>query len=162
MEWEGKVARAGRVCAVSGIPLEPGATVYSAIAWADGGFQRFDFSEASWSAEVRDRHLSWWKHTLPVAETKPGLKLDANALEQLAAGLADQEARPARCLRYVVALALARMKAWRLDGFTTSDGAPVLRFLRRSDKREILVPDPSLTPADEAEVIGQMQSLIAG
>jgi hypothetical protein len=161
MEWEGKVAHARPHCAVSGRPLTPSEVFFSALRFADGQFVRSDYAADAWPTAPRDGVLSWWRNRMPDAEGGPRIKLDAGVLRQIFFDLRDAEDRPQRCFRFVVALCLVRIKAFRFIAVDNrAEGAWVV-LTDRADGQEHRVSDPAMS-AEEQVLVQQDLSRVVG
>ncbi len=162
MEWEGKVSLASHRCTGSGEAIPPGSWCWSALVLVHGTFVRRDHAAAAWAAADRSAILSWWKVMVPEpAKVRPKLRLEATVLRRIFTDLKDAPARPQRCFAYVVALCLVRIRAFRILDISRIDGAAVILFEDRSGKIAHRLPDPGMTPEEEAAMHENLLNVVA-
>ena len=135
----------GRICAITGEELKPGARIYGAMFEEAGKFVRKDFSEGAWRGPEAGA-IAYWSGRIPSARSpkKPtfndGLLFDC--FDHL-----DGATEPDRLqFRYIVALLLMRRKKFKFeDALRKPDGsdALILRDGRTGLRLEVL--DPKLT-----------------
>ncbi len=153
MEWDGKIEQPTWTCAATGRVLAPGETVFSGLRLADGIFTRTDVSVDGWNSQDPATFLSWWRHLVPEPDRRRrSLKLDKASLGQIFADLKDANERPSQCFCYVVALCLARMRAFRLLSVVTDGGVSYLLVQDRATNAVHRVRDPQMSPLEEENV----------
>ncbi|MBA3709323.1 MAG: hypothetical protein H0W83_10965 [Planctomycetes bacterium] len=153
MEWDGKIEQPKPACAATGRVLAPGETYYSGLRLQDGVFTRTDVSSEAWPAQDQASFLSWWRHAVPETDRRRRtLKLDKASLGQIFADLKDSTERPQQCFCYVVALCLARMRAFRLLSVITEGGASYLLVQDRLNQAMHRVRDPKMSTDEEEQV----------
>ncbi|GDY15049.1 hypothetical protein LBMAG53_39270 [Planctomycetota bacterium] len=163
MDWEGKVAAGGVICAATGTPLAPGSPCVSALAAVEAGrFERRDFSPDAWKAQDPERFLSWWRRIIPPPQAKAA-KLDPAVLRQLYTDLRDREDPRQRALAYLCALALVRLKAFRLLRIERpGDGTSRMVVVERGSTNELTVLEPALSAADQQALLDDLMSVLSG
>ncbi len=162
MEWEGKVSLATHRCAATGEAIPPGDWCWSALVLDGGAFVRRDHSANGWATADRSAILSWWKVKVPEpSKVRPKLRLDAAVLRRIFTDLKDAPARPQRCFAYVVALCLVRIRAFRILDISRTDAAAIILFEDRSGKVAHRLPDPGMTPEEEAAMHENLLNVVA-
>lgn len=156
MEWDGKVGPPRAQCALSGRALAPGEQAYGVLVRQAGAFQRLDIAAECWPQYDRSQALSWWRRSVPAAAPRRAPpRLDPAALERIVADLEGREDAECQALRYLAALALARLRRLAFVGSGMEDGVRVVRFSTR-DGRVLTLREPDLSGADEARLSAQL------
>lgn len=157
MQTDFSIGKCTRKCAVSGQPLEPGASFYSVVAGSGETLVRQDIAAAAWTGPPPNA-VGWWRLKMPEASPKklrpapPGVLLDT---------LTELLARPgAEMLAYLLALLLCRRRIL-VDQLSEEELEPggqhaVWSLSSPSDGREwtvpVAVPAPHLLEALQAEL----------
>ena len=157
LEWEGKVASATLTCSITGRPLAPGETIWSALVLEGQDFRRRDFSPEAWLSADRTGLLSWWRHAVPLPDPrKRQVRLDADLLAKLFEDLKGSRERPQQCLCFVIALCLVRAKAWRLE--SAGDGHLIVE--QKADRVRLRIRDPGMAPTEQDQVQNALLGII--
>ncbi len=157
MEWEGKVAASTLTCTITGRPLAPGETIWSALVLEGTNFRRQDIALEAWMQADQTKFLSWWRHIVPVPDPKKRtVRLDADLLAKLFEDLKGSRERPQQCLCFVIALCLVRSKAWRLE--SAGDGHLIVEH--KADRVRLRIRDPGMAPAEQEQVQAALLNII--
>lgn len=149
-----RIARSSRVCAQTGVAIEPGSPFYSALVERDDSFERLDFSAEAWPGVDRGDFFSYWKNKGAAEASDKPPPVDYDRLLAFFDGLEGAEEPGKRLLRYVLALVLARRRRLRLDDMSRSDaGDRLLVFDRRGGGRtlEIVAPESGREELEKAQ-----------
>ncbi|MFM2090606.1 MAG: hypothetical protein RLZZ127_1095 [Planctomycetota bacterium] len=144
IEWDGQVGPPGQRCAVSGRELAPGEEAWGLLRPAGDRFERIDIASESWAGFDRSGVVSWWRFKVPAPVQGKRLVLDAGALLRIFADLGTRDERPARILRWLVALWLLRGRTLHLVRMG-KDGS--LTVQERGGGATVLA-DPAATPEE--------------
>ncbi len=110
-----RVKPIGKICAATGEPLEPNATVQSVLVERDGETVRLDYSEEGWDGPPEGTIGQWRAVVPPPADDKPK-PLDVETLLEHFQQLLE-DANPAQAqMCYVMALLLLQKRRLSLDG----------------------------------------------
>jgi hypothetical protein len=135
-----------RQCCVSGRPLQPGETCYSALLIEGAALVRRDYSAEAWQGPPPGA-FGYWASKVRASDKEKRPAVDPEMLFDCFARLEGQ-AEPARVnFRYVLALLLMRRRRLKFEGAATADGREVLRLRCSQTKAIHEVINPAL--ADE-------------
>lgn len=154
IDWQDKVDRPRLECVVTGTPIPPGATYFSALRWAGDHFDRVDVSDEAWDEMDTSSLVSWWRHRRPDANAgDDARRVDHAVLLGIFHDLKDSTDRHQQCFAWMLALLLVRAKKLRyLDLDTTTDGEA---WMLVDDKQQGVahrIRDPRMTEAEELAV----------
>ena len=148
------------MCAATGQPLQPGATVQSILLERDGQLERFDYSPEGWSGPPEGL-FARWECTVPHPARQTAAPVDAESLLRYFEQLVEDANPDYDKLRYVLALFLLQRRRLKLDG-SRVDGAQ--EYLQISGSRgegpyEIL--DQQLAEAEIRQLQAEIALLVA-
>lgn len=159
-EWG--VSKATGQDAETGRPLAEGEVYYAVLFETPDGFERKDYSEASWTGPPEGA-FCYWKSRVPIRETKTEpLVVDVALLMELFLRLEDETTEIKQQLRFVLALLLMRKKQLRFDGAVREDGREYWRMLRVADKSEHKVLNPRLDEPTVERLSHQLTAILSG
>ncbi len=160
------VSRPTGICSISGDTLTPGTKAVAALIERqdDEGFDRFDYSEASWeAASPPERLFSHWRYMVPDAEEKQGIIIDDEVLLDLFERL-DGDERPQRvAFRYILALVLLRKRKLQLVSRAQDDDGELwnLKF-RGTDCDPVTVRNPGIEEDEIQDLSDQLGEILQG
>ena len=132
-------------CAKTGKPFEKGETIFSALYWKDGQYQRVDLCAEAWKERNENiEPLSAWQTEFvppPPPEPEAMKKDDA---ESLLRRLIAENAPGSRNARYILALMLERKKVLRQIERQRQEGASILVYEHLPSGEVWLIEDPGL------------------
>jgi hypothetical protein len=148
-------------CAKTAKPFEKGETIYSALYWKDGQYQRVDLCEDAWKERNENiEPLSAWQTEFvppPPPEPEAMKKDDA---ESLLRRLIAENAPASRNARYILALMLERKKVLRQIERQKQDGNSVLVYEHIPSGEVWLIEDPGLKLGELSAVQDEVARLL--
>ena len=160
------VSRTTGICSISGDTLTPGTKAVAALCERedDEGFERFDYSEASWEASTPPERLySHWRYLVPDKEDKQDIVIDDEVLLDLFERL-DGDERPQRvAFRYILALVLLRKRKLQLVSRDQDDAGELwnLKF-RGTDCDPVVVRNPGIEEDEIQDLSDQLGEILQG
>jgi len=158
-EWNIQ-ARASQ-CAVTGRPFEKGETVFSALYWRDGQYQRVDLCGQAW--KERNENIeplsAWQTEFVPPPPPEPeALKKDD--AESLLRRLVAENASATKNARYILALMLERKKVLRQLERQKQEGVTTLVYEHLPSGEVWLIEDPGLKLGELTAVQDEVAKLL--
>ena len=148
-------------CAKTGKPFEKGETIFSALYWKDGQYQRVDLCADAWKERNENiEPLSAWQTEFvppPPPEPEAMKKDDA---ESLLRRLIAENAPGSRNARYILALMLERKKVLRQIERQKQDGNAVLVYEHIPSGEVWLIEDPGLKLGELTAVQDEVARLL--
>ena len=148
-------------CAKTGKPFEKGETIYSALYWKDGQYQRVDLCADAWKERNENiEPLSAWQTEFvppPPPEPEAMKKDDA---ESLLRRLIAENAPGSRNARYILALMLERKKVLRQVEKQRQEGGAVLVYEHLPSGEVWLIEDPGLKLGELTNVQDEVARLL--
>jgi hypothetical protein len=137
----------GRTCSVSGQPLAPGSSCYSALVLENGKLARVDFAEESWSGAPQNAVAHWRADVPEVKETQEN-PLDPDSLFEYFERLSESPNEFQEKMRYVLALLLVRKRRLQIDGSRLDGDDSFLQLSGTRGEGSYEIRDPELSDAE--------------
>jgi hypothetical protein len=141
----------GRICAATGVELNPGTVCRSALVERDGRFERLDYALSAWPGALQGT-IGHWRCRIPAATTPPVRRLDPDELMQQFERLDDAGHEQVRRLRYVLTLLLLQRKRMSLEDCRSEDDVNWLIVVGTKGEGPFEVRDERLGPEEIAAV----------
>lgn len=160
------VSRSTGICSISGETLTPGTKAVAALCEReeDEGFDRFDYSEASWEGTPPpERLFSHWRYLVPNKEDKQDIVIDDEVLLDLFERL-DGDERPQRvAFRYILALVLLRKRKLQFVSRDQDEQGELwnLKF-RGTDSEPLAVRNPGIEEEEIQDLSDQLGEILQG
>jgi len=158
-EWNIK-GRAGS-CALSGLPFEDGANIYSCLRRSEEGYERLDISDARWAEAPRDAMISFWRsiyHAPPPPSEEP---LKKENVETLLRQYMSKDDFSRLNVVYILAVMLERKRILvERDVQRGEDGTKLRIYEHRQTGEVFTIPDPELRLDQIGEVQAQVNELL--
>jgi len=137
-----KLHRPRGTCSVTGRPLTPGDTFYTALVRGPAGLERLDVRLEAWTGPPSEA-LAVWRSVLPAGDAPRPTLAPSDVLLDL---LEELEGRPDDApLRYLLALQLVRRRVLKVVDTPGRDAGPgllVLACRRRDREYRVAVAEP--------------------
>ena len=148
-------------CAKTGKPFEKGETIFSALYWKDGQYQRVDLCAEAW--KERNENIeplsAWLTDFVPPPPPEPEAMKKDDA-ESLLRRLIAENAPTSRNARYILALMLERKKVLRQIERQKQDGNAVLVYEHIPSGEVWLIEDPGLKLGELTAVQDEVARLL--
>lgn len=141
----------GRICASTGVALEPGTTCRSALVERNGRLERLDFLLTAWK-EAPEGTIGHWRSRVPASTAAQTKRIEPDELMQQFERLEDSGHIQIRRLRYVLALMLLQKKRMELEGTRSDDGIEYLLLVGTKGEGPFEVRDEQLGPEEIAAI----------
>jgi hypothetical protein len=148
-------------CAVTGRPFEKGETVFSALYWREGQYQRIDLCEEAW--KERNENIeplsAWQTEFVPPPPPEPEA-LHKDDAESLLRRLVAENVSTTKNARYILALMLERKKVVRQLERQKQEGVTTLVYEHLPSGEVWLIEDPGLKLGELSAVQDEVAKLL--
>jgi hypothetical protein len=138
----------GKLCSVTGKPLEPGSTCRSALVEQNGQLVRIDFSAEGWTGPP-EHALGYWVTRVPEQSGPP--KLDPEHLMRYLEQLTEEASPSHDQTRYLLAMILLQQRRLKLETIRSEDLGDILVLAGLRGEGTFEVPHLQIADADVAE-----------
>jgi hypothetical protein len=152
------------VCAASGRPFREGETVYSALYWREGHYERIDLRAEAWEARQDNiAPLSAWQTEFVPPAAAPVEALNKTDAESMLRRLMKENDAAMSGARYILALMLERKKILRqVERQRPAPGVSVLVYEHIPTGEIWLIDDPGVKLGELKSLQDEVAALLAG
>ncbi len=164
-----ELGRFSGVCAASGSVIAPGNHFVAALVdrVGDDGhptLARLDYSIGGWGSAERPAGLvSFWQSTAPQPGERRHIFVDDETLLEMVQRMETEDDTRRKAFRWVLALALLRRKALRLEGIEQLDGVESWLFRPRGAEegsQSIRIANPGIRDEELGDLAEQLSDVI--
>jgi len=160
-DWDIRARADG--CAKTGEPFADGQRIVSRLTFGAEGYQRQDYAEANWSADLQNGALSVWRGVFRLPPPPPEEPLKKETAESLLREFIAKDDFTRRNAIYILAVMLERRRILiERDVQQREDGAKIRVYEHRATGEIFLIPDPELKLAELEHVQEEVVALLSG
>ena len=148
-----EIAHQTGVCAATQRALQPGEQFYAVLFETMDGFERRDYSLASWQTPP-DGYFCFWKTRVPKKEDKPQRFIDTASIADLFVRLAEHKEEVKQHFRFVLGLILMRKRLLTYERTLRSEAGEFWRMRLVRDQSTHDVLNPQMTE-EQIEAVGR-------